>query len=56
VNVEQNLPQIFIVDQAKKAERKAVPKRSIIVIISTLSAFALSLLILLIIDQVKSES
>jgi uncharacterized protein involved in exopolysaccharide biosynthesis len=55
VNVEQALPQIFIVDKAKKPERKAVPKRSIIVIVSTLSAFALSLLILLIIDQVKPK-
>jgi uncharacterized protein involved in exopolysaccharide biosynthesis len=55
VNVEQNLPQIFIVDKAKKPERKAVPKRSLIVIISTISAFALSLLALMIIDQVKSE-
>src|SRR5512133_824297 len=53
VNLEQAIPQIFIVDQAKKAERKAVPKRSIIVIISTMSAFAFSLLILLIIDQSK---
>ena len=26
VNVEQNIPQIFIVDKAVKAERKAVPK------------------------------
>jgi uncharacterized protein involved in exopolysaccharide biosynthesis len=56
VNVEQTLPQIFIVDKAVKAERKAVPKRSIIVIITTLSTFALSLLILLIIDQIKSEN
>jgi uncharacterized protein involved in exopolysaccharide biosynthesis len=56
VNLEQAIPQIFIVDQAKKAERKAVPKRSIIVIISTMSAFAFSLLILLIIDQVKKEN
>lgn len=53
VNVEQTLPQIFIVDKAVKAERKAVPRRSIIVIITTLSTFALSLLILLIIDQIK---
>jgi capsular polysaccharide biosynthesis protein len=54
VNVEQSLPQIFIVDKAVKAEKKAVPKRSIIVIISSLSVFAFSLLILLIIDQIKS--
>ncbi len=56
VNVEQTLPQIFIVDRAVKAEKKAVPKRSIIVIISTLSSFALSLLALLIIDQIKHSN
>jgi uncharacterized protein involved in exopolysaccharide biosynthesis len=56
VNVEQSIPQIFVVDQAKKPERKAVPKRSLIVIVSTISAFAISLLILLIIEQVKTES
>lgn len=55
VNVEQRLPQIFIVDKAVKAERKAVPKRSIIVIVTTLSAFLLSLLGLLIVDQFKPE-
>lgn len=55
VNVEQTLPQIFIVDKATVSERKAEPKRSIIVIISTLSAFAISLLILLIIDNVKAR-
>jgi uncharacterized protein involved in exopolysaccharide biosynthesis len=53
VNVEQTLPQIFIVDRAVKSEKKAVPKRSIIVMISTLSVFALSLLALLIIDKIK---
>lgn len=55
VNVEQTIPQIFIVDKAKIPERKAVPKRSLIVIVTTFSVFALSLLILLIIEQVKSE-
>lgn len=54
VNLDQTLPQIFIVDKAVKAERKAVPKRSIIVIISTMSTFALSLLLLLIIDQIRT--
>lgn len=56
VEVEQTMPQIFIVDKAVKAERKAVPKRSIIVIISTLSTFALGFLILLIIDQTKAKT
>jgi len=56
VNVEQSIPQIFIVDQAKKPERKAVPKRSLIVLVTTFSAFALSLLALLILEQVKAEN
>jgi uncharacterized protein involved in exopolysaccharide biosynthesis len=55
INVEQTLPQIFIVDRAVKAERKAVPRRSIIAFVTTLSTFALTLLLLLIIDQIKSE-
>ncbi len=55
VNVEQTIPQIFIVDQAKKPERKAVPKRSLIVLVTTFAAFALSLLVLLIIEQAKVE-
>ncbi len=53
VNMEQTLPQIFIVDKAQKAERKAVPKRSIIVIVTTISTFALTLLALLFIEQFK---
>ncbi|MBN1145429.1 MAG: hypothetical protein JXA72_13440 [Bacteroidales bacterium] len=56
VNVEQTLPQIFIVDKAVKSEKKSVPRRSIIVIISTFAAFALSLLALLIIDQIKHSN
>lgn len=53
INVEQHIPQIFIVDKAVKAERKAVPKRFIIAVVTTISTFALSLLILLVIDQMK---
>jgi capsular polysaccharide biosynthesis protein len=55
INMEQTLPQIFIVDKAVKAERKAVPKRSIIALVSTLSTFALSLLLLLIVEQIKAH-
>jgi len=55
VNVEQAVPHIFIVDEAKISERKAEPKRSIIVIVSTISSFAFILLFLLIIDNFKSE-
>ena len=55
VTVEQTVPQIFIVDTATKAERKALPRRSIIVIISTLSTFAVTLLLLLIINNIKER-
>jgi len=55
INVEQTLPQIFIVDRAVKAERKAVPRRSIIAFVTTLSTFAFALLLLLILDQIKPE-
>ncbi|MBN2482431.1 MAG: hypothetical protein JXB19_11875 [Bacteroidales bacterium] len=53
INVEQAIPQVYIVDHAVRAERKAVPKRSLIVIISTLSTFALVFLLLLIVDYSK---
>jgi uncharacterized protein involved in exopolysaccharide biosynthesis len=56
VNLESTMSNVFIVDKATKSERKAVPKRSIIVIMSTLSAFALTLLLLLIIDNIKVRS
>lgn len=55
INKEQKLPQIFIVDRAYAAEKKAKPKRSIIVIVSTISAFFLGLLTLLVIDSVKKR-
>lgn len=55
INVEQTVPQIFIVDKAQKSERKAEPRRSIIVMVSTLSTFALALLLLLIWDNVRAR-
>ncbi len=55
VNVEQSIPQVFIVDKATASERKAVPKRSIIVMITTISVFAFTLLLLLIIQNIKSR-
>jgi uncharacterized protein involved in exopolysaccharide biosynthesis len=55
LNVEQTLPYLFVVDKATKAERKAVPRRTITVIVSTMSAFALALLLLLIINNLKAR-
>lgn len=55
VNVEQTVPQIFIVDKAMASERKSEPRRSIIVMVSTISAFGISLLLLLIWANVKDR-
>jgi hypothetical protein len=44
---------VYIVDRAEKAERKALPNRSMIVVISVLSTFALAFLFLLIADYFK---
>lgn len=56
LEMEQTLPCKFIVDKAFKAEKKAYPKRSVIVIISTLSAFLVGLIMLIIADQFKSKT
>lgn len=55
VNKENTISNVFIVDKATKSEKKAVPHRSMIVILTTISTFALALLILLIIDNVKAR-
>jgi len=53
VDAEQNLSHTFIVNKGQEAEKKAYPKRSIIVIISTLSAFLFTLIVLVSIDSVR---
>lgn len=55
INMEQTIPQVYIIDPAAASEMKAVPKRSLIVIVSTLSTFALALLLLLIIEYFKTH-
>ena len=54
VNVEQSMPQMFILDKAIKEERKALPKRSLIVMMSTFSTFAFALMLLLIAKNIKT--
>jgi uncharacterized protein involved in exopolysaccharide biosynthesis len=56
MEAEQNLPYKFIVDTALKSEKKAYPKKSIIVIISTISTFLMSLIVLIIIDNLKRKN
>ncbi len=55
IELEQALPHKFVVDNAVKAEKKAYPKKSIIVIVSTLSAFLLGLILLIVNDNLKRK-
>ncbi len=54
VDARQTLPYKFVVEKARMAEKKSYPVRSLIVIVSTLSAFFLALLVLIIIDSLKT--
>jgi uncharacterized protein involved in exopolysaccharide biosynthesis len=51
----QDLPHKFIVDQAYPSEKKAYPKRSIIVMVSTISAFLFTLILLIIVDSLQQR-
>lgn len=53
VDAEQDLPHKFIVDRAYEAEKKSYPVRSLIVLISTVSAFFLALLAFIVKDSIK---
>ncbi len=55
LEVEQTLPHKFIVDNAYKAEKKSYPKKSVIVIISSIAAFLMALIILIIADNLKQK-
>ena len=55
VDAEQLLPHKYVVDAAYPAERKSYPKKSIIVLTSTISAFLFAYLILLIIDIIRKN-
>lgn len=51
VDAEQTIPHKYVVDKAYKAEKKTYPKRLLIVLISTLSAFFLALILLILFDN-----
>jgi len=52
----QNLPHKFIVDRAYASEKKAFPKRSVIVMVSTVGAVLFSLIMLIIIDNIRKQT
>lgn len=49
--LESKLPNVFILDRAQAADKKAYPKKSVIVIVATLSSFILSLIIFIFFDN-----
>ena len=56
VNLEERLPNTFIVSKARKAEKKAYPKRSYIVILATFSAFLFTLFFMILLDTVRKDA
>jgi len=53
VDAEQSLTHIYVVDKAYRPDKKAFPQRALIILISALSTFLLSILIVIIIDALK---
>ncbi len=55
LEAEQNLPHKFVVEQAYPSEKKAYPKKSLIVIVSTFASFLFALIVLIIMDNIKAR-
>lgn len=55
VEANQNLPHKFILDQAYKAEKKSYPKKSLIVFVSTVSAFFLALILMFVFESIRDR-
>ena len=54
INAERMIPYKFIVSEARVAEKKSYPVRSVIVAVSTIAAFLLTLFSLLLIDAIRN--
>jgi uncharacterized protein involved in exopolysaccharide biosynthesis len=55
LEMEQNLPHKFIVEQAYPSEKKAYPKKSLIVTVSTFASLLFALIVLIIIDNIRAR-
>ncbi len=55
LEAQQNLPHKFVVERAIPAEKKAYPNKSLIVIVSTFASLLFALIVLIVIDNVKSR-
>ena len=55
VDMDQNVSYKFLLDQAEVADKKAYPKRAVIVLLGTFGAVVMCILVLLLIDYMKPE-
>ncbi len=55
LEVEQNLSHKFVVEKAYPSEKKAYPKKSLIVIVSTFASLLFALIVLIIIDNIRAR-
>ena len=55
LEAEQNLPHKFVVEEAYPSEKKAYPKKSLIVIVSTFASLLFALVILIVIDNIRAR-
>ncbi len=53
VDAEQSLSHVYVVDKAYQPDKKAYPQRLLIILISTISTFLLSILIIIVIDAMN---
>jgi len=55
LEAEQNLPHKFVVEEAYPSEKKAYPKKSLIVIVSTFASLLFALIVLIVIDNIRDR-
>jgi len=55
LEAEQNLPHKFVVEQAYPSEKKAYPKKSLIVIVSTFASLLFALIVLIVMDNIRAR-
>jgi len=53
VNMQEIIPHKFVVNKAYAPDKKSTPRRTILVIVSTLSAFLFSIFLVIVIDAIK---
>ena len=56
IDAEEYIPQKFVVDSAFAAEKKTTPVRWLIVLVSSFSAFMLSILVLIFIENIYKKT